>query len=116
LDEDDPILSFLTVHDVILDEYRKQFERVDTNFQFQFERLVDRFFSQTAKAIESAVGKKCERFLQDLESILDQDLESILDVERNSPRRNDRSLSVVLWGLIGISGALSTTLLLLIFS
>jgi len=101
-------LSFLTVHDVILDEYRKQFERVDTNFQFQFERLVDRFFSQTAKAIESAVGKKCERFLQDLESIL--------DVERNSPRRNDRSLSVVLWGLIGISGALSTTLLLLIFS
>ena|GEM_PF-6317242 len=101
-------MSFLTVHDVILDEYRKQFERVDTNFQFQFERLVDRFFSQTAKAIESAVGKKCERFLQDLESIL--------DVERNSPRRNDRSLSVVLWGLIGISGALSTTLLLLIFS
>lgn len=108
MDEEDPILSFLTVHDVILDEYRKQFERVDTNFQFQFERLVDRFFSQTAKAIESAVGKKCERFLQDLESIL--------DVERNSPRRNDRSLSVVLWGLIGISGALSTTLLLLIFS
>jgi len=107
LGDDDPILSFLAVHDVVLDEYRKQFERADAGRQVQLERLIDRFSDQAAKAVGTAVGKEREYFLQVLKTLL--------ETERNAPRKNDRVLSVILWSVISASVAASVVLLLINF-
>jgi len=108
LGEDDPILSFLAVHDVVLDEYRERFEHADKSRQIQLERVLDRVSSQTVKALTAAVGKERERFLRELQSVL--------DVERKSRRAEGKVMSIILWSIIVSSALLSVYLLFFVIS
>jgi len=108
LGEDDPILSFLAVHDVVLDEYRERFEHADKSRQIQLERVLDRVSSQTVKALTAAVGKERERFLRELHSVL--------DVERKSRRAEGKVIAIVLWSIIVSSVLLSAYLLFFVIS
>jgi len=106
LSDDDPILSFLCVHDVILDEYRERFEHADKSRQIQLERMLDRVSSKTVRTLTAAVGKERERFLRELQSVL--------DVERKPRRAEGKVMSIILWSIIVSSVLLAAYLLFFI--
>jgi len=109
LGDDDPILAFLSVHDVLLDDYLDRFDRTDANHREQIEHLLDRFAVQTTKVIETALGRERERFRNDLQSLL--------ATERKAHRgRGGDAVPILLWSIIVVSVLLSSLLAFFLFT
>ena len=81
LGKDDPILSFLAVHDVVLSEYTKEMTGAVKQLHESLELVTDRYHSQCKELAETIVGKAVTQIRQEGKELATE-LRSILEIER----------------------------------
>jgi len=81
LGKDDPILAFLAVHDVILNDYAEKMTGAVDQIQEKLELVTDRHYGQSKELAEKIVGEAVKQIRNEGKTI-QEGLRGILDVER----------------------------------
>ena len=81
LGKDDPILAFLAVHDVILDEYSVKMTAATEQLQEHLELITDRYHHQSKELAETIVGRTVIQIRQEGQ-VIQNELRTMLEDER----------------------------------
>ena len=113
LTKDDPILSFLAVHDVILAEYSKEMIAAVEQLQEHLELVTSRYHAQSKDLAETIVGKAVTQIRHEGQDI-QEGLRSMLTEEqqkhqaamaalaRQAEQSSKRSM-LAMWAALGFS-------------
>lgn len=82
LSKDDPILSFLAVHDVVLDLYSEKMAVPVNAIQEQLEEITDKHYLQSKDLAEKIVGSAVTSIKNEGEA-LEENIRQLLNVHKN---------------------------------
>jgi hypothetical protein len=113
LGKDDPILSFLAVHDVIIGEYSEKMTAAVEKLQEHLELVTDRHHSQSKELAETIVGKAVVQIRQEGKDI-QEGLRSMLEAERqkhqssmamlaHEAEQSSKRAHIAMWAALGFS-------------
>lgn len=113
LTKDDPILSFLAVHDVILGEYSKEMIAAVEQLQERLELVTDRHHAQSKDLAETIVGKAVTQIRHEgkeiqagLRSMLVEEQQkhqaTMAALARQAEQSSNRSM-LAMWAALGFS-------------
>ena len=113
LDKEDPILTFLAVHDTILNKYKAKFENIIEPLKEHLEEVTERHYFQSKDLAETLIGKtvteiqqegiKIEQRLQELyETERHKHITTIKDLTHQIEKSNKRN-NITIWSALIIS-------------